>query len=84
MSEALASGALTPVVGQELPLADAAEAHRRVMAPGARGKIVADGLDRAVATLAGRLHWPDLASSSSMTLSKTPIGWAPVTTRPLM
>ena len=31
---------LTPVVGQELPLADAAEAHRRVMAPGARGKIV--------------------------------------------
>ncbi len=37
---ALASGALTPVVGQELPLADAAEAHRRVMAPGARGKIV--------------------------------------------
>ena len=37
---ALASGALAPVVGQELPLADAAEAHRRVMAPGARGKIV--------------------------------------------
>jgi NADPH2:quinone reductase len=37
---ALASGALTPVVGLELPLADAAEAHRRVMAPGARGKIV--------------------------------------------
>ncbi len=37
---ALASGALRPVVGTELPLADAAEAHRRVMAPGARGKIV--------------------------------------------
>ena len=37
---ALASGALSPVVGQELPLAEAAEAHRRVMAPGARGKIV--------------------------------------------
>jgi NADPH:quinone reductase len=37
---ALASGALRPVIGAELPLADAAEAHRRVMAPGARGKIV--------------------------------------------
>lgn len=37
---ALASGALNPVVGAELPLADAAEAHRRVMAPGAKGKIV--------------------------------------------
>ena len=37
---ALASGALRPVVGTELPLAEAAEAHRRVMAPGARGKIV--------------------------------------------
>ena len=36
----LASGALRPVVGAELPLAEAAEAHRRVMAPGARGKIV--------------------------------------------
>jgi NADPH2:quinone reductase len=40
VDQALASGALSPVVGQELPLADAAEAHRRVMAPGARGKIV--------------------------------------------
>ncbi len=37
---ALTSGALRPVVGAELPLADAAEAHRRVMAPGAKGKIV--------------------------------------------
>lgn len=37
---ALASGALSPVVGTELPLAEAAEAQRRVMAPGARGKIV--------------------------------------------
>jgi len=37
---ALASGALNPVVGQELPLAAAAEAHQRVMSPGARGKIV--------------------------------------------
>jgi NADPH2:quinone reductase len=40
LAGALASGALRPVVGRELPLADAAEAHRRVMAPGARGKIV--------------------------------------------
>ena len=36
---ALASGALRPVVGAELPLAEAAEAHRKVMTPGARGKI---------------------------------------------
>ncbi len=40
LGAALASGALRPVVGAELPLAEAAEAHRRVMAPGARGKIV--------------------------------------------
>ena len=40
VGEALTSGALRPVVGTEMPLADAAEAHRRVMAPGARGKIV--------------------------------------------
>ena len=40
LAGALASGALRPVVGTELPLAEAAEAHRRVMAPGARGKIV--------------------------------------------
>ena len=37
---ALASGALRPVVGAELPLAEAAAAHRKVMTPGARGKIV--------------------------------------------
>lgn len=36
----LTSGALTPVVGTELPLKDAARAHEQVMAPGARGKIV--------------------------------------------
>ena len=36
----LESGALNPVVGTELPLADAARAHALVMAPGARGKIV--------------------------------------------
>lgn len=40
LAVALADGALRPVVGSELPLAEAAEAHRRVMAPGARGKIV--------------------------------------------
>ncbi len=36
----LESGALTPVVGRELPLADAARAHELVMQAGARGKIV--------------------------------------------
>jgi NADPH2:quinone reductase len=36
----LESGALTPVVGTEMPLKDAALAHQRVMEPGARGKIV--------------------------------------------
>ncbi len=36
----LESGFLHPVVGLELPLAQAAEAHRRVAAPGALGKIV--------------------------------------------
>lgn len=36
----LASGELRPIVGQELPLAEAAEAHRLVMAPGHQGKVV--------------------------------------------
>lgn len=36
----LADGTLRPVVGIELPLREAAEAHRRVLAPGARGKLV--------------------------------------------
>lgn len=36
----LENGTLRPQVGLELPLASAAEAHRRVMAPGAFGKIV--------------------------------------------
>ncbi len=36
----LESGALNPVIGSELPLADAARAHQKVMEPGARGKIV--------------------------------------------
>ncbi len=36
----LENGSLRPVVGTELPLAQAAAAHERVMAPGAHGKIV--------------------------------------------
>jgi NADPH2:quinone reductase len=36
----LASGVLNPVVGRELPLAEAAKAHQQVMEPGALGKIV--------------------------------------------
>jgi NADPH2:quinone reductase len=40
VSAKLGSGTLRPVVGTELPLHAAAEAHRRVLAPGARGKLV--------------------------------------------
>lgn len=36
----LAGGTLRPVVATELPLASAPEAHRRILEPGARGKIV--------------------------------------------
>ena len=36
----LASGTLTPVIGREFPLAEAAKAHEAVMNPGAYGKIV--------------------------------------------
>lgn len=36
----LEGGALNPVVGREMPLADAAKAHVAVMEPGAHGKIV--------------------------------------------
>lgn len=36
----LANGTLRPVVGQEVPLADAARAHVAVMEPGAHGKVV--------------------------------------------
>jgi len=35
----LGNGTLRPVIALELPLASAPEAHRRVMEPGARGKI---------------------------------------------
>ena len=40
LGEQLAAGRIQPVVGTELPLASAAEAHRAVMSPDARGKIV--------------------------------------------
>lgn len=36
----LDNGTLTPVVGTELPLAEAARAHAQILEPGARGKIV--------------------------------------------
>lgn len=36
----LENGTLRPIVGQEMPLADAPAAHRAVMEPGAYGKIV--------------------------------------------
>lgn len=36
----LKDGALRPVIGREIPLADAADAHRKVLEPGAHGKIV--------------------------------------------
>ena len=40
LGEHLADGRISPVVGRSFPLASAAEAHRAVMAPNARGKIV--------------------------------------------
>ena len=36
----LANGSLRPIVGQEIPLKEAARAHEIVMSPGAHGKIV--------------------------------------------
>jgi NADPH:quinone reductase len=36
----LESGTLRPVVGKELPLADAARAHKQILEPGSAGKIV--------------------------------------------
>ncbi len=40
LDEGLANGTLTPVVGREFPLDEAAAAHAAVMEPGAYGKIV--------------------------------------------
>jgi NADPH2:quinone reductase len=40
LAAGLGSGTLNPVIGRELPLADAAQAHAAVMEPGAFGKIV--------------------------------------------
>ncbi len=40
LGRGFADGSLTPIVGRELPLRDAARAHHLVMEPGARGKIV--------------------------------------------
>jgi NADPH2:quinone reductase len=40
LTAGLANGTLNPVVGREMPLADAARAHAAVMEPGAHGKIV--------------------------------------------
>jgi NADPH2:quinone reductase len=40
IGKGLEAGILRPVVGEEIPLAEAARAHRRLMEPGALGKIV--------------------------------------------
>jgi NADPH:quinone reductase len=40
LTEGLGNGTLNPVVGAELPLADAPKAHRQVLESGAHGKIV--------------------------------------------
>ncbi|MBI2386600.1 MAG: NADPH:quinone reductase [Elusimicrobia bacterium] len=40
LGRGFASGTLKPVIGRKFALADAAQAHAAVMAPGARGKIV--------------------------------------------
>jgi NADPH:quinone reductase len=40
MSAAMENGTLRPVVGKEIPLAEAARAHKEIMEPGAAGKIV--------------------------------------------
>jgi len=36
----LENGSLRPVVGKELPLADASRAHKEILEPGSAGKIV--------------------------------------------
>jgi NADPH:quinone reductase len=40
LAAGLENGTLTPIVGRELPLSDAVQAHDAVLAPGALGKIV--------------------------------------------
>jgi len=40
LTAGLENGTLNPLVGREMPLADAARAHQLVMQPGAHGKIV--------------------------------------------
>ena len=40
LGKQLAAGRISPVIGREIPLADAAESHRTVMASNALGKIV--------------------------------------------
>ncbi|MDA1100114.1 MAG: NADPH:quinone reductase [Proteobacteria bacterium] len=40
LGKGLANGSLKPVIGKELPLAEAIESHHAVMRPGAYGKIV--------------------------------------------
>lgn len=40
MFAAMESGTLRPVIGKEIPLAEAARAHKEIMEPGAAGKIV--------------------------------------------
>jgi NADPH2:quinone reductase len=40
LTAGLENGTLRPVVGKELPLAEAARAHKEILEPGAAGKIV--------------------------------------------
>lgn len=40
LARALEAGEISPILAEEMPLSQAAEAHRRVMEPGSRGKIV--------------------------------------------
>jgi NADPH2:quinone reductase len=40
LAAGLENGTLRPIVGQEMPLADAPRAHHTIMQPGAYGKIV--------------------------------------------
>ena len=40
LAPGLENGSLTPVVGRQMPLAEAADSHRAVLEPGAYGKIV--------------------------------------------